>query len=257
MATIIAGVDEAGRGSVLGPLFVAGVAIEEVKLRKLRELGVKDSKLLLPAKRRKLYREIKKLAARITWERIEPWRIDEVVIRGTRLLRLNYLEAQHMAKVLFRLQHFDVAYVDCCDTVQKRYGELVANLVLEESCKKKGGVRLGEENPYLRKIVSEHHADLNYEVVSAASIVAKVRRDAYISILHKRHGVFGSGYPSDPITKNYLRQLIEKKENLPEITRFSWSTVKRLYGFSDKPQKSDSENQEETTLFFPISPEGE
>ena len=125
---IIAGVDEAGRGSVLGPLFVAGVSIDEKDAKRLQELGVKDSKLLSPEKRVKLYREIRKAAKKVSWERIEPKRIDDYVIQGTRLLRLNYLEALYMARVLSKLD-FDRAYVDCCDTIEKRYGNLVADLL--------------------------------------------------------------------------------------------------------------------------------
>ena len=227
--TIIAGVDEAGRGSVLGPLFIAGVAVEESEIPKHKEIGVKDSKLLLPRKRRKLYAEIRKLKVQVAWEKIDPERIDEVVIRGIRLMRLNYLEAQHMARVLSQLR-FDLAYVDCCDTVQERYGYLVADLLLETMQRKNGkSVSLGEENPYRKKIVSEHHADVNHAVVSAASIVAKVRRDAYISLLHRKHGLFGSGYPSDPNTKKYLKMYAERSETLPSITRFSWTTIKNLY----------------------------
>ncbi|MDH2900704.1 MAG: ribonuclease HII [archaeon] len=226
---IVAGVDEAGRGSVLGPLVVAGVAIEERDIPKLKALGVKDSKLLLPPKRRKLVRDIKKLAVQIAWEKIEPRRIDAVVTQGFRLFRLNYLEAQYMARVLERLK-FDLAYVDCCDTIQKRYGNLVADLLFERIKEKTNAtVELGETNKYRKKIVSEHHADANYPVVSAASIVAKVRRDACISLLHRKHGIFGSGYPSDPDTKKYLRGFVERAEILPSITRLSWVTIRNLY----------------------------
>src|SRR5579872_3067372 len=89
---IIAGVDEAGRGSVLGPLVVAGVAIEESKVPALSKLGVKDSKLLTPARRTKLYKEIRKLSSMVSWELIEPSQIDKVVFKGVPLLRLNRLE---------------------------------------------------------------------------------------------------------------------------------------------------------------------
>jgi ribonuclease HII len=238
---IVAGVDEAGRGSVLGPLVVAGVAIEEKNIPKLKALGVKDSKQLLPARRRKLNREIMKLAVQIVWKKIEPRKIDKVVIAGKRLLRLNYLEAQYMARVLEKL-NFDIAYVDCCDTDQKRFGNLVADLLLERSNEKTNLIsQLGEINQYRKKIVSEHHADVNYPVVSAASIVAKVRRDAYIFHLHRKHGVFGSGYPSDPETKKYLRGFVERAQALPRITRFSWATIRNLYQPSDEQVKIISE----------------
>jgi ribonuclease HII len=227
--TIIAGVDEAGRGSVLGPLIVAGIAIDEKDIPQLKAIGVKDSKLLLPAKRRDLDHKIRKIAIQIIWQKIEPRIIDEVVIRGTRLMRLNYLEAQYMARVLEKLK-FDIAYVDCCDTIQKRYGNLIADLLFDRLKQKaRERVQLGEINYFRKKIVSEHHADENYAVVSAASIVAKVRRDACISLLHKKHGIFGSGYPSDPDTQKYLRGFVERDEILPSITRLSWVTIRNLY----------------------------
>lgn len=97
---ILAGVDEAGRGSVLGPLVVAGVAIEESKIPELIDLGVKDSKLLPPQKRRFLYKKIKKLATEVTYQKIPPKEIDKVVFRGERLFRLNYLEATIMSSIL-------------------------------------------------------------------------------------------------------------------------------------------------------------
>jgi ribonuclease HII len=235
--TIVAGVDEAGRGSVLGPLVVAGVTIEKKDIPKLKKLGVKDSKLLLPAKRMKLNREINRLALQVVWEKIEPQKIDEVVIRGTRLMRLNYLEAQYMARVLERLK-FDLVYVDCCDTVEKRYGNLIADLLFERIMHRMNSpVQLGEDNPYRNKIVSEHHADVNYPVVSAASIVAKVRRDAYISLLHKKHGLFGSGYPSDPDTKKFLRGFVERAQSLPSMTRLSWVTIRNLYQIGEEQTK--------------------
>jgi ribonuclease HII len=218
---------------VLGPLVIAGIAVEEKDLQKLKDLGVKDSKLLLPAKRRELSRKLKKIACQVVWEKIEPEIIDEVVFRGTRLMRLNFLEARYMARVLEKLR-FDFAYIDCCDTIQRRYGNLVADLLLERVKRKRGeSVELGEPNSFRNKVISEHHADANYPVVSAASIIAKVKRDSCISLLHKKHGIFGSGYPSDPDTKKYLLGFVERRERLPSITRLSWLTVRNLYGQLD------------------------
>lgn len=223
---IVAGVDEAGRGSVLGPLVVAGVSIEDSKIPELVNLGVKDSKLLLPNKRRFLYSEIKKIASEVTYEKILPKQIDKVVFRGERLHRLNYLEAKSMSSVLDRL-HFDRAYVDCCDTNQQRFGQLVSDLVAD---RRGWTFVLGEKNPLVEKIVSEHHADRSYPVVSAASIIAKVTRDSSIQRLHKKHGEFGSGYPSDPCTLSYLKRCYESSSSFPEITRLSWVTVQRIQG---------------------------
>lgn len=227
--TVIAGVDEAGRGSVLGPLLVAGVSIEERDIPKLVKLGVKDSKLLSPARRRKLYREIRGLAKRIVWQKIEPTKIDAVVFKGVRLFRLNYLEAQYMASVLSKLE-FERAYVDCCDTLESRFGDLVADLTFERRRAMRGSaIHLGEENPFRERILSRHHADSTYVVVSAASIVAKVRRDACIVALQKKHATtLGSGYPSDPDTTAFLEALVRSREEMPTFIRSSWATVRKL-----------------------------
>jgi len=223
---IFVGVDEAGRGSVLGPLVVAGVWIEESKIPELVKLGVKDSKMLLPKKRRHLFRKIKKLASAVHYEKILPREIDEVVFRGERLFRLNYLEAKTISSILDH-SNFDRAFVDCCDTNQTRFGQLISDLIAE----RRGWMfTLGEKNPLDEKIVSEHHADRNHPVVSAASIIAKVTRDAFIKSLQKRHGEFGSGYPSDPYTISYLKRCYETSNQFPEITRLSWVTVQRIRG---------------------------
>ncbi|MDG6905641.1 MAG: ribonuclease HII [Nitrososphaerota archaeon] len=226
---IVAGVDEAGRGSVLGPLVIAGISISESELPKLMELGVKDSKLLSAKRRQSLYKEIKKVATSVVHEKIAPPSIDKVVFSGRRLRRLNYLEAKIMAKVLSRL-NFDLAYVDCCDTDQKRFGFLISDLIAEQLGKK---FTVGEPNPLSRKIKSEHHADRNYAVVSAASIIAKVTRDSIIRRLHEKHGKFGSGYPSDPDTVSFLKESYERTREFPAFARMSWLTIRRMQGLPE------------------------
>ena len=93
---------------------------------------------------------------------------------------------------------------------------------------------MGEKNPLFEKIRSEHHADRNYPVVSAASIVAKVTRDAAIKRLHQKHGKFGSGYPSDSSTISYLKKSFESHKKFPNITRMSWLTVRRMQGLDEE-----------------------
>jgi ribonuclease HII len=232
---ILAGVDEAGRGSVLGPLVVAGVSIDEANILKLRALGVKDSKLLTPEKRKQLYREILKLANKVTWEKIDPSSIDRVVFAGKKLFRLNYLEAQHMARILLKLD-YDQAYIDCCDTDQKRFGNLVCDIMAEKNGTSTG---LGEKNRFVANLCSEHHADRNHPVVAAASIIAKVRRDSCIARLHRTHGSFGSGYPSDPRTIAYLKKLFKESDEFSAITRKSWLTVRRMTGKEIMPVEAD------------------
>ncbi len=231
---IVAGVDDAGRGSVLGPLVIGGVSIDESKIPDLLRLGVRDSKSLLPKRRRELYKEIRKLCTRVLWQKITPREIDRVVFSGQKLFRLNYLEAQVMASVLSKLE-YDVAYVDCCDTNQKRFGYLVSDMIAGQLGKK---FTVGEKNPLFDRIVSEHHADRNYPVVSAASIVAKVNRDTLIEKLHDKHGMFGSGYPSDQKTIDYLKKALGSSCGLPSFTRLSWLTIRRIQEKSPKLEGS-------------------
>jgi ribonuclease HII len=120
---------------------------------------------------------------------------------------------------------FDKAFVDCCDTNQIRFGHLICDLISERDGK---SFTVGEKNPLFDRIKSEHHADRNYPIVSAASIVAKVTRDSFVKRLHKKHGMFGSGYPSDPDTISYLKNIYESSKEFPAITRLSWLTVRRM-----------------------------
>lgn len=221
---IIVGADEAGRGSVLGPLVVAAVSLREERISELKKLGVRDSKLLSSARRSELFREIKKVSESVLCTSIRPESIDRVVFRGEKLHRLNYLEAQAMAKLLGKLR-FDRAFVDCCDTNQERFGFQVSDLVAE---RRGNSFALGERNPLFDKIVSEHHADRNYLVVSAASIVAKVTRDTAMKRIRKKHGRVGSGYPSDPETISFLKEFFGKSRAFPDFARRSWLTIRRM-----------------------------
>src|SRR5512135_833330 len=97
---LVAGVDEAGRGCVIGPLVVAGICLAAENLPQLAALGVKDSKLLTPKKREELYPEILKLTVSHQIIKVPPAQIDKVVRSERRLHKLNRLEAQTMAKII-------------------------------------------------------------------------------------------------------------------------------------------------------------
>jgi ribonuclease HII len=216
---LLAGVDEAGRGSVIGPLVIAGVSVEENDLPKLVDIGVKDSKLLSPQKRETLAKQIRELTLNCHVVFLSPVEIDQVVETGKRLHRLNRFEAQAMARVITILKP-DVVYVDASDVLADRFGEHIA-----------------ENLDFSLKIVSEHKADLNYPIVSAASIIAKVERDQAISSLQKKHGNLGCGYPSDSNTINFLGEWIRKFGSYPDFVRKSWKTSKRVMMESDLRQK--------------------
>jgi ribonuclease HII len=210
---LVGGVDEAGRGCVLGPLAVAGVSVDSARLEELAALGVKDSKLLSPSQRDSLYTEIMKVCNKVEVSRIPPKMIDRYVSRGKKYRRLNYLEAIHMAKVIDALG-VDEVFVDAPDTNQARFQMELAELLTSKP-----------------RIVAEHKADVNYPVVSAASIVAKVERDRDIAELRELHGDFGSGYPSDPDTIAFLESWVKSRSSQPEFARKSWKTWDRIAVF--------------------------
>lgn len=216
---MISGVDEAGRGSVIGPLVIAGVLFDENDLPKLMDIGVKDSKLLSPHRREELAVQIKDLALIYHVVFLSPVEIDIVVESKRKLHKLNRLEAKAMAKVIKILKP-DIIYVDAADVLADRFKEHIA-----------------ENLNFNPKIVSEHKADLTYPIVSAASIIAKVERDHVILQLQKKHGNIGCGYPSDPKTIKFLEGWIGKFGSYPNFVRKSWKTAKRLKSQADSRQK--------------------
>jgi ribonuclease HII len=215
---LISGVDEAGRGSVIGPLAIAGVSLDEKDLPKLVNLGVKDSKLLFPQKRETLAVQIRGLALKWHIVLLSPTEIDRVVESKRKLHKLNRLEAQTMAKVIAVLKP-DIVYVDASDILADRFAEHIA-----------------ENLSFSPKIISEHKADIKYPIVSAASIIAKVERDKVISQLQKKHGNMGCGYPSDSKTIKFLEDWIRNFGSYPDFVRKSWKTAKRVKSEADSRQ---------------------
>ena len=211
---MICGVDEAGKGSVLGPLVVAAVAVPTESA--LDDLGVKDSKLLSGKERERLYLLIWK-RCRVVTVRLDAREIDEVRTGMT----LNSAVARAHARAISRLSP-SRAYVDACDVNCFRYAEMVKNN-LDLAC----------------EIVSEHHADEKFPVVSAASIVAKVTRDRAIAILSKKYGEIGSGYPSDPVTIRFLTAWIDEHKTPPPIARKSWKTVSAILAEKSQSRLAD------------------
>lgn len=210
----IAGVDEAGRGPVIGPMVMAIVATNPTNLEFLKTIGVKDSKLLSEKKRNELFREIKKNLPHAIIK-VKPEEIDKHVISETS--SLNDLEAITSAKLIKLIAK------ECS----------IKSVMLDLPSKNKG--------EYLRMVKSklqfplssldidaEFKADLNYIVVGAASILAKVTRDREIKKIERKVGFpIGSGYPSDKYTIASLhKHFVVLKEE--KVVRLSWSTVKDL-----------------------------
>ncbi|MEM3127769.1 MAG: ribonuclease HII [Nitrososphaerales archaeon] len=203
---IVAGVDEAGRGSVIGPLVVAGIKIKRSKVRHLKESGVADSKKLTPKERLRLYGEIVKIVDDYYIHVLKPATIDRFVAVNA----LNFLEASAMALVINRLAP-RIAYVDSCDVNPERFKKTILSKL---TCS--------------TRVDSKHHADSENIVVSAASILAKVKRDHEIDKLRKKIGDLGSGYPSDRKTMAYINEWIYRHKKAPVFARSSWKPVRKM-----------------------------
>lgn len=205
--------DEAGKGSVLGPMVIAAVGVSSENV--FTEVEVADSKLLSPRVRERLYITIRK-RFRVATVRIDAHEIDEIRTGMT----MNACVARAHAQAIDKLSPA-IAYVDACDVNAFRYADMVKSH-LEKRC----------------EIVSEHNADRTFKVVSAASIVAKVTRDRAITALSKKYGEIGSGYPSDPVTIAFLSAYIDEYKCPPPIARKSWKTIISLVGKKQQSQLS-------------------
>jgi ribonuclease HII len=207
MVKIIAGCDESGRGPVLGPLVISCVAIEEDKLNELEKLGVKDSKLLTPKQREKLYDKIIQLAHSYKITIISAQEIDSRASIG---LNLNQLEALKIAELIDKINP-DVVYVDSPTSPDPNKFEQMIRKDLKHPC----------------DIHAEWKADLHHRIVGASSILSKVTRDREVEKIRKETGLdFGSGYPADPITIRFVKEHWENA--LSKYIRHSWGTIKEL-----------------------------
>lgn len=205
MATIL-GIDEAGRGSVIGPMMIGGVVIDEKDHLKLKLMGAKDSKLLTPKKREELYPKIKKLAKDYVVIKITAKEIDTL----RKVSNLNKIEAEKMAEII-RAMKADKAYIDAPQVSTEKFKNILLALAKNHT-----------------EIIAENKADVKYPVVSAAAILAKVERDREVERIKKTVGFdFGVGYSHDSRSIEFVRKSLKEKRNL-EYIRHSWSTVDDL-----------------------------
>ncbi len=206
---MICGVDEAGKGPVLGPLVVAGACFSDEE--RISSLGVRDSKKLSARRRSQYAKGIKQIASSYELLIIPAADIDDM----RKVMTMNEIMVFSFHKVIKKLQP-DLCYVDAADVNEQRFG-----------------MEISKRLPKNIEIISKHKADDIYPVVSAASILAKTIRDREIKKveqeLQKRLKLpLGSGYPSDPLTKKFLSTWVKKHKSLPPHTRKSWKTAKRL-----------------------------
>ncbi len=204
MGTMICGIDEAGRGPMLGPLVVGAVWSDDDAA--LRELGVKDSKMLTPAKRESLYDEIARTVPHWEVAVIEAETIDSEMSAKS----LNMIELERFAS-LAAMHPCDLAVADCPDPNTGRFAGTLSQMA--------GGI----------PVRAEHKADANYPTVSAASIMAKVTRDRIVEGYREEFGMpVGSGYPSDPVTVDFIEKWIKNHRCAPPHARKSWEPVKAM-----------------------------
>ena len=203
---IVCGIDEAGRGPLIGPLVIAGVSLDQASKEELQRLGVTDSKMLSPSRRFQLAKEIKTKAQAFHIVVVPPEEIDAAVDSST--TNLNYLEAEKSAEIINVLKP-DKAILDCPSTNPADYEQFVRSRLQQTTL----------------PLVTEHKADLHHTEVAAGSILAKVTRDVAIEGLKKQIGIdFGSGYPADPRTVRFVRSHVDE---YPALFRKSWKTYKQ------------------------------
>ena len=200
----IVGIDEAGRGPVIGPMVMAGVRISDEK--QILNLGLKDSKLLSRKQREALYKVVQNSVDAYSIHILSPSEIDASLLSDTS--NLNWLEADCSVKILGELRP-KVAIIDSPSINVEKYSRYIQEALAFDI-----------------SLIVEHKADFNYPVVSAASILAKVTRDWKIDAIKKEIGIdFGSGYPSDPLTKRFVQ---EHYKDFPDIFRRTWSPYRMV-----------------------------
>ncbi len=200
-------------------MIIVGVIIEEDKIDLLRELGVKDSKLILPQKRFRLFKKIIQIVKGYKIITIQPSEIDSALEKDSGM-NLNWLEALKTVEILNSLKP-DSAFIDCPSPNTNAYKSYIRE-------------RLNNKN---MELIVEPKADVHYLPTSAASIIAKVERDKEVKKIEKMTGMsVGSGYVSNPVCQKFLK---ENWDKYPEIFRKSWISWKNHANAKKQKQISD------------------
>ncbi|MCL4356661.1 MAG: ribonuclease HII [Candidatus Thermoplasmatota archaeon] len=191
------GVDEAGKGPVLGPMIIAIVSGDEDTLKKI---GAKDSKALSHPSRLRIFELIKKEAGFMQWVKISSSELNREMEGET----INKIEERKVSE-LINFSPCSKIYVDSFDVNEERLSKLLSGMTGKE-------------------VICRHRADSQFYSVSAASIVAKVIREREMDIIRKKYGNIGSGYPSDPMTVKFLEDSIKNGIDITDIVRTHWKT---------------------------------
>ncbi|XP_066601986.1 ribonuclease H2 subunit A-like [Prorops nasuta] len=244
------GVDEAGRGPVLGPM-VYGISYAPLSRKQLLfDLGCADSKSLTEQTRDAIFDKICKHDEEMGWavEVISPNFICNSMYKRSKS-SLNEVSMNSaiglITKAVEAGVNIEEVYVDTVgppESYQAKLKKLFPDF----------------------KIVVAKKADSTYPIVSAASICAKVSRDHALRAWQFVEGIsiesdFGSGYPNDPMTKSWLKRNIDPVFGFPQIVRFSWSTAETILNSEAVPVEWEPEENaltnQDISHFFTKSPQ--
>jgi len=216
---MIIGIDEAGRGPVTGPLVLAAVGATESELVKLEALALRDSKLLSLKQREDFEKKIKEITQNYHIVVVSASEIDN----KRKVMSLNELEAMKTAELIEKFNKITKVIIDLPDPRAEMYKRRISKYT------KIDGIN----------IVAEHKADMNYKICSAASILAKQKRDRAVRRIEKENNIIlGSGYPHDERTIKTLENYAQKRER-PTFVRYSWETARRIWGKVDQKKLFD------------------
>jgi ribonuclease HII len=220
------GIDDAGRGPIIGPMILAGVLVDSQQERKFKSKNIRDSKDVVHVERVKLSKFIRSNSYSHFVAVAFPDEIDKALQEEGN--SLNVLEAQKVARVINSIN------------TQKYWKETIKVVVDCPSVNTTSwlGVLLSfVEHKDNLQVVCEHKADVNHVSVGAASILAKVMREDEVAKIKKKYGDIGSGYPADPYTKEFLQKRGQELKD-EGIFRKTWSTWKRMFPEAAKGQST-------------------
>ena len=212
------GIDEAGRGPAIGPLVVCALGIPNSDTKFLASIGAVDSKQITRKKREEISERIYLEAEN------RNWKIGIIVCKASRIdiernkMNLNKLEIELFKEAVYETgikEKNGIVKADACDVNEQRFKERIRYAL---------GAKWKDWEIHAR-----HKMDSEEIIVGAASILAKVRRDKEIEKISDLLNLdVGSGYPSDPKTKEAVKKLVNSKTP-NQYLRWSWATVKNAW----------------------------
>lgn len=214
------GIDEAGRGPVLGPMVYAACVCPVSMKEQLAELGCDDSKVLKEEQRDELFVKLNS-------------HTQDFIAWVTHILSPEYISKSMLSRNKYNLNSIshDTA-IGLIKFVQDSGIQLAEVFVDTVGAPESYQAKLKQRFPTI-DITVESKADATYPIVSAASICAKVCRDKTVKSWNfggngSKDREYGSGYPSDPKTKSWLRSNVDPVFGFSDFARFSWSTARNI-----------------------------